>query len=235
MNATGKTEENGNREFRFVILLLSLCAAILLPPYFYGAETLKWVWEICISLVMLAALYSTAERQHARIWLVVFLVPAFLTSWLPLFSEARAAVYADNLTTIFYFSLVSYHLGRYILKTAVITSNVIYAALCLYMIAAVIWGAIYNLQYIHHAASFSFSSEALTLLADNPETSSSLFTYFSFVTLTTLGYGDVVPLTPATQAWVAVQAMFGQFYLAVTIARLVSSYSSPGEQQSPGR
>lgn len=46
MNATGKTEENGNREFRFVILLLSLCAAILLPPYFYGAETLKWAWEI---------------------------------------------------------------------------------------------------------------------------------------------------------------------------------------------
>ena len=55
-------------------------------------------------------------------------------------------------------------------------------------------------------AEAALSQARTAVYADNPETSSSLFTYFSFVTLTTLGYGDVVPLTPATQAWVAVQA-----------------------------
>ena len=50
--------------------------------------------------------------------------------------------------------------------------------------------------------------------------------YWTIETMTTLGYGDIVPLTPATQALASVEAMFGQFYLAVTIARLVSIYST---------
>ena len=68
-------------------------------------------------------------------------------------------------------------------------------------------------------------------LANSPETTVNLFNYYSFVTLTTLGYGDIVPLTPVTQAWVAVEATVGQFFLAIIIARLVSSYGNH-EQRS---
>lgn len=225
--------EAGDRkgDFRFGILLLTLAAAILLPPYFYGFAALAWIWETCITLVMLAALYSVAGRKEAMFWLVVLLVPASISSWLPLFSDAHIFAYADNLFTIFYFALVAYHLARYIQASDVVTANVIYAALSLYMIVAVVWGGIYNLQFVHDSNAFAFSSDALTQLANDPRTHASLFNYYSFVTLSTLGYGDVVPLTPATQAWASVEAMFGQFYLAVTIARLVGIYSS-GQPQN---
>ena len=63
----------------------------------------------------------------------------------------------------------------------------------------------------------------------NTDTTQSLFNYYSFVTLTTLGYGDIVPLTRTTQAWVAVESMVGQFYLAIVIAQLVSSYGTRRE------
>ena len=70
-------------------------------------------------------------------------------------------------------------------------------------------GGIYNLQFIYDTGSFGFSNEALTQLANSPETTFNLFNYYSFVTLTTLGYGDIVPLKPTTQAWVVMEAIVG--------------------------
>ena len=163
---------------------------------------------------------------------MVLLIPSFLASWLQVFTDSVAATVADNLTTILYLSLVGYHLTRFLMNTSAVTSNAIYAALCLYMILAVIWGGIYNLQYIYDTGSFGFSSEALTQLANSPETTFNLFNYYSFVTLTTLGYGDIVPLKPTTQAWVAIEAIVGQFYLAIVIARLVSSYGDHSQDSS---
>ena len=77
--------------------------------------------------------------------------------------------------------------------------------------------------------SFAFSSEALEQLAASTDTTQSLFNYYSFVTLTTLGYGDIVPVARVTQAWVAVQSVVGQFYIAIVIAQLVSSYGTRRE------
>jgi hypothetical protein len=206
-------------------LLLSLVAVLLVPPYFDDVKVLSKIWGGCITLVMLAALYSLAGKRRTLLWLLVLLIPSFLTSWFQVFTDSPTAIFADNLTTIIYFSLVGYHLMRFIMNASVVTTNAIYAALCLYMILAVIWGGIYNLHYLNDAGSFGFSSDALTQLANSPETMFNLFSYYSFVTLTTLGYGDIVPLTPVTQAWVAMEAGAGQFYIAIIIARLVSSYS----------
>jgi hypothetical protein len=54
----------------------------------------------------------------------------------------------------------------------------------------------------------------------------STFTYFSFVTLSTLGYGDITPINRVAGAWVAVEAMIGQFYIAIIMARLVSLHAA---------
>lgn len=213
------------QSFRFAVLLVTLVAAILIPPYFEGQSTLKNVWSILSSLVMLAALYSLAGGgRQMLLWLVLLLIPSFLTSWLPVFSDAHWIIYADNVTSILYFSLVGFYLGRFVMGTRAVSLNVIYAGLCLYIILALIWGSLYNLHYIYYESAFAFSNEALVRLASHPDTTVNLFNYYSFVTLTTLGYGDIVPLNAVTQAWVAVEAMVGQFYVAIIIASLVSSY-----------
>lgn len=174
---------------------------------------------------MLAALYSLASGgRQVLLWLSLLLIPSFATNWMSVFSDARWIIYANNLTSIFYYTLVGFYLARFVLGTRSVSMNVIYAGLCLYIIMALIWGAIYNIQYVYYDSAFAFSNEALVRLASHPETTVNLFNYYSFVTLTTLGYGDIVPLTAVTQAWVAVEAMVGQFYLAIIIASLVSSY-----------
>jgi voltage-gated potassium channel len=213
-----------NQGFRFVMLLLALLFLILVPPHFYQVKVLNQVWGFSTSLVMLVALYSLAGRRSAFLWLMILLVPSFIANWLQVLSDNRAALYADNVTTILYFSLVGFHLVRYIMYSRVVTSNIIYAALCPYMILAVIWGAAYNVLYLYYAMSFGFSSEALMQLASQPETMFFVFNYYSIVTLTTLGYGDNSPLTPITRAWVGVEAILGQFFIAVIIARLIGGY-----------
>jgi voltage-gated potassium channel len=219
--------EASEQNFRFLILLLTLVAMLLVPTYFDDEEFLQHIWRVSISLVMLAALYSLVDKGRvALLWLLLLLVPSFLTNWLGLYMDTRWVVLSDNLSTILYFSLVGYYLARFIMRATVVTSNAIYAALCLYMILAIIWAAIYNLHFVYFDTSFAFSHESVAYLAENPETTFSLFNYYSFVTLTTLGYGDIVPLTNTTQAWVAVEAMVGQFYIAIVIARLISSYSN---------
>ncbi len=187
---------------------------------------LEHSWRLCISCVMLAALYSLVDDGRVAVfWLALILIPSVLTIWLPVYVDAIWLVYADNLTTIAYFILVGLYLARSIMRVSVVTTNAIYAALCLYMILAIIWACIYSLHYLFLETSSAFSNEELARLAENPETTLSLFNYYSFVTLNTLGYGDIVPTSRTTQAWVSVEAMVGQFYIAIIIARLVSSYN----------
>lgn len=210
------------REFSFLILLICLFAAVLVPPYFEGLALLDTVWRLVFSLVMLASLATLGGSTRTLALAVVVLIPAIVTNWIPLFNDAAWTVYADNLTSILYFSVIGYHLGRYVLTTERVTSNVLYAAMCLYLILALVWAAIYNNLYIYYENAFAFNSPEVLALANNPESTMGLFTYFSFVTLSTLGYGDIVPLTRVTQSWAAVEAMIGQFYIAIVMARLVS-------------
>jgi hypothetical protein len=89
-----------NQGFRFVMLLLALLFLILVPPHFYQVNVLNQVWGLSTSLVMLVALYYLAGRRSAFLWLMILLVPSFIANWLQVLSDNRAALYADNVTTI---------------------------------------------------------------------------------------------------------------------------------------
>ena len=212
--------------YRFLILFLTLVAAVLVPPWFEGLELLGKAWGLMFSLVMISALYSLTGAERVTGLLILLLVPSFLMTWAAQLTEAHWADYADNGTSILYLSLVAYLLARFVATAPQVTSNVIYAAMCLYLVIAFIWGAIYSTLYLFNPASFAFSSPALQAMAAAPGTTASVFNYASFVTLTTLGYGDVLPLTRVAQSWVAIEATAGQLYIAIVIARLVGLHGS---------
>lgn len=214
-------------QFRFPFLLLCLIAAILVPSYFEGEAVLATVWRISFSLVMFAALVALAgTRRTLFLAGILLLVPAVITNWVPLFNDAVWVAYLDNLSSIAYFSLVAFYLGRFVFLSARVNANVLYAAMCLYLVLALVWAAIYGNLHLYYADAFEFNSPALQAMADNHNSRLGLFSYFSFVTLSTVGYGDIVPLNRVTQSWAAVEAMAGQFYIAIVMARLVSLHTA---------
>jgi hypothetical protein len=107
---------------------------------------------------------------------------------------------------------------RYVLRARVITRDQVYAGICMYIMLGFAFGALFYLTNILDPSSFASNS--------GPAGESPDLMYFSFVTLATLGYGDVTPRTPAARSLVVVEALVGMIYIAVFMARLVSQRAS---------
>jgi hypothetical protein len=106
---------------------------------------------------------------------------------------------------------------RAVLAAAEVTSEVVTGALCVYLLFGFVFGAAYVVLETIHPGSFALST--------HPHDSQGLhraLLYFSYVTQTTMGYGDITPATPPARSLATVQAIAGQLYLAVLVARLVA-------------
>ncbi len=101
-----------------------------------------------------------------------------------------------------------------------ISLNRIVGAVCVYLLLGVMWSIAYNVLEYLQPDSFKGLTE-LVSPAWNPD-----WIYFSFVTITTLGYGDITPITQTARSLVVAEAIVGQFYIAVLVAGLVSAYIS---------
>jgi hypothetical protein len=115
---------------------------------------------------------------------------------------------------------------RFMLSSGTISSERIFAALSTYLMIGVICGLLFFIFEEQWPGSFSFqgsdsSGGGSVQLADT--------IYFSFVTLGTLGYGDIIPIGGPTRALAVAEAITGQMYLAVVVARLVSLYRDRGD------
>ncbi len=117
----------------------------------------------------------------------------------------------------------TYCVLSYVLRARVITSDQIYAGVCMYLMLGFAFGAVFYLINILDPGSFSantpYAREAPDLM------------YFSFVTLATLGYGDVTPRTNLARSLAVLDSIAGMLYIAVFMARLVSMRSSTGDQE----
>jgi voltage-gated potassium channel Kch len=103
---------------------------------------------------------------------------------------------------------------KFVFASRRVTTEVIHAAIVCYLLLGLCWAFIYVLIENLHPGSFSVSSV-------NAANASTAYTYFSFVTLTTLGYGDISPVAEVARSFAILEAITGQMYLAVLVARLV--------------
>lgn len=102
-----------------------------------------------------------------------------------------------------------------------VDADTVYGGLCIYMLIGVLWCVIYiNLETLR-PGSFDFS---IHKNPDNHLNTYWLLSYFSYTTLMTIGFGDIIPRTPAAQTFVIIEGLFGQFYLVFFMARLVGLY-----------
>ena len=108
-----------------------------------------------------------------------------------------------------------------LMRVEKISLNEIFATLCIYLLIGLLWGALYGLLY-----ELSPGSYAGALMDVNRKELYHVFNYFSLVTLTTLGYGDITPQTAGAAALCQLEAIVGQFFMAVVLAWLVGNFVS---------
>jgi voltage-gated potassium channel len=131
--------------------------------------------------------------------------------------QHKPAVVLELSLRLLYYGIVFLAIMRHVLRSKKITTDIICGAISAYFLIGIIWALIYALFYVGNPNSFSLPAAMVSDQAWGMWT-----LYFSFTSLTTLGYGDITPLTQAVQTYAYLEAACGQIFLTVLIARLVA-------------
>jgi len=206
---------------------------MLLPPYFRDVTSVNYIWRGLLTATLLWAIFAVSSSRQALILTGLILLPTLISSWLGSTGGASIEVYyVDNLTNIAFFGLICAYLAIFIFTTRRVTSEVLFASMCFYILLAVLWGAIYTNIELFFGETFTFYGSTAAVAGIEQDDLFSYLGYYSFVTLSTLGYGEIIPVHPVARSWAAVEAMVGEFFIAIVVARLVALYTL---EQSSGR
>lgn len=185
-----------------------------------------YVWTMSFWAMMYASVRAMKGSQSIQRTATALAWVAILTSVGALFSEATGYLpdvglrLAGALVSLAFLTLTTYQVLRDVLLSWQINTNRIVGAACVYVMLALTWAYAFQVVYLLHPESFAFS-ETVWIDADRPFSSVELLVYFSFVTLTTLGYGDITPMGSWARLLASSEALVGQLYLTILVARLV--------------
>ena len=217
-------------QYKFTYLLIILLLNILLLPALisFRLEELPYLGVILTSaaftLLMLFAIVVTSPNRFIIILAIAIILPNSLLLWLRIgLDEADWQFIVRNILEVSFLTLVTILIIKYIFSTNRITLDYINAALCVYLILGLLWVSLYEIAEYIEPGSFVFPNDGLTDM-NGGESYGDLVVrkiYFSFVTLLTLGYGDVVPIYSNARLLAILEALIGQIFLVVLVARLV--------------
>lgn len=171
------------------------------------------------SIVLVLGVLATTKHKGARFGMVVLAGLAFTSHWLHFFIREHAVHIIAAVASALFFFVLSWLIIARVFRGGDINIYRIYGAIAVYLLLGILWGEIYILIYLVEPASFYF--DPATQCSEPPI---SELIYFSFSTLTTLGLGDIVPVHPMARSMATFEALVGQLYPAVLLARLVTLY-----------
>lgn len=204
-------------------LLFWLFAYLIVNPFLAPLPYYQYGVQLLLSLVLFFSLFATHKEKRSFPVIVVLLVLTLVFHWLEVLEIVQfSQPVSYGIMIIYLFSLV-YSFGAVILTAKTVTLRLLSATMTLYLILGLLWGTIY--AFLESLVPGSFSGGTLAQAYASGQVLES-FTYFSFITLTTLGYGDITPQTMGAGALCQAEAIVGQFYTAVLVAYLVGMYSS---------
>jgi hypothetical protein len=198
---------------RFVILFMSLLAMILVTPLVQGFVGIHIVWNIFLTAILLSGVHAVSGKRRNVYIASLLALPMLVSVWSEYFVESNSVVVVGTLCGVVFFAYMIVNILLFIYKQDEVTKDLIAGAAVVYLLMAIMWTFIYRVLEIAHPGSFTISAtdihERLRL------------TYFSLVTITTLGYGDIVPTTSLASSLATLEAVVGQLYLVTTVAWLV--------------
>ena len=215
----------GFRRFSTAEFLVALVLLFVTVPFVEKIPYGNSIEVALTTLVLVSGVLAVGRSRRTLVWAVVLVVPAVAGRWMNHFwpdHVPKGIFFVAGL--IFLFFLIVQFL-RFILRAPRVNAEVMYAGISVYLLLGLLW----TLAYLFVAWLGDPQHPAFAFNA-GPAASQTMtgFTayYFSFVTLTTVGYGDITPVSNGARALAAMEAMTGTLYVAVLISRLVALYSS---------
>jgi hypothetical protein len=208
---------------KFLVLLISLLLLALVHPILSSLRLVgtKVLLNVFFTIILFSSVYAVSHNKGLFIITLCLGIPSFGSRWLVEFLGPSPGVIVAILSVMAaFYLLVAGTMLSHVLKDDAVTGEKISAAICVYLLIGLIWACFFSLAHVLQPGSFQLENLEL-----------SDFVYYSFITLSTLGYGDITPLSPSARALAYVEAITGQLYLAILVARLVGLHIVHGKKK----
>ena len=200
---------------RYSYLFIATILQIFLISFFPSTDNML-INELTFSFFMLASINLIRHSKRILFLMIFFASVSLFLVWIPDESDlGQTFLPYEKLTVMLFISVIVYQIFHQILKSKRVGADVIFGALTIYLFLGMLAGASNQLIYIFDNQSFYGSLEGMDISA---------LRYYSFVTMTTLGYGDIAPVTQIARAVAVFYSLAGQLYLAVIVALIVGKY-----------
>ncbi|OUS25561.1 hypothetical protein A9Q98_12145 [Thalassotalea sp. 42_200_T64] len=217
------------RNDNFIYLTCSLVLLLLgtaLAQQFFDASAQRLVQSATV-FTLLVAVWGAGDEAFIFRKNFIFPIAIIATSLFSYYLDNLDLNYAHLFLMLIFFVIAAKQTARQVLFTGEIDGNKILGAICLFILIGLIWSLLYTLIHLTSTQAFNGISDSHLWYDVLPD-----FIYFSFVTLTTLGYGDISPAMPITRFLVYFEAMVGQFYIAILVASLVGSRMTTSQNKN---
>jgi len=203
----------------FFYLIVAIMAMILFAPFLKEFIGLRFLLDIFFSVIFIAGIYAISHKKQTIVFAAVLALPMIISLWAKYFFVSDYVIIVGKLFGILFFGFAVVHISQFIFKAEDVTKDVLFAAIVVYLLLALMWTFIYALLELIQPGSFNIPDGLI-------KEASQLFLYYSFVTITTLGYGDITPVTEKAISFTVIEAIVGQIYLVVVVAWLVGMHVS---------
>ena len=220
--AENKTLEKNNAN-SFGLLLLAICVLIFLMPLAAAQHPQAAILRMLISLVLLAGVFASTRRPAVVSVSVVLAIGASGMGWAADILDNQTVSVASYVIALVNIMFVIGVVSQVVLRRQRITTDAVFGGLSVFLLIGLAFMILYGLVEFATPGSFLVRGDPIVgggSLTRNPQ-SFVYFLYFSLVTLSTVGYGDILAVRPLAQMLAATEGILGQLFLAVVVARLV--------------
>jgi hypothetical protein len=208
-----------SRDWKFSVKSF-LCAIVLMIVSFPFMDGLRYgiiIESTLFTLVMLSAVFDISNRRGKFVWAIVLSTPGVVGKWVNYWYPDLVSPTLYYAACLLFLLFVIWDLLQFIFQSPQVDSEVMSAGVAVYLILGLLWALAYSLTNQLQPNSF---------IVNSGQTSFDGFAslYFSFITLATMGYGDIVPVSVPARMLSMVEGITGIFYTTMLLARLVAIY-----------
>ena len=204
---------------RFLILLCLILGLHVLVPVINRFVVARILIDAFMTAIVVSLTYTISNKKIHLVAGAFFGLLLLVSLWVPAASQNRWLAASGMAAGAVCFAVGIASLLDFIRKSGEVSLEAIYASILVYLLAAFMWAFVYT--FLELVDPGSFNTGPL-----RPDELLLVFEYYSLVTLTTLGYGDIAPVTQVARAFSTLEAIVGQLYLVVAVAWLVGMYVS---------
>ena len=211
-------------KYGMIGLLVCMVSLLVIVPFFQDSLTTHIIFNLFFTGVLIFSVVPFVKRVRPSLFIALFLaVPTLVVNWGLMIKPGLWGLFPgiEYFLSILFIGFVIVVMFTGIVRSRRVDTNLIFGSICVYLLIGLEFGLLYGLMEAQIPGTFkglpiNASAASDEIIWDFPH-----FLYFSYTTLTTLGYGDITPITDPARMMTSVQAMTGQFYIAILVARLI--------------